>query len=180
MPSFFLTVPLARCRWRRTAGRLVRPDPSCSSSLACETSLFILSKRGPVSRGHTPPASVASSPPSPEMTVGTRLLRNSMFALWHFHSRRLCRRTVTVLPPTITSEESGRLWPDRRPQNGSSTQGKPQLIKLGVHHRFLFVVSVKTRSVYIHTSTQTKWRWYLIVMQKLSTVDPRWGTSEHL
>lgn len=113
-PSSLLLVPLARCRWRRTAGRLVGVDPSYSSSLACETSRFILSKRGPVSFGHTPPASVAGSPPSPEMTVGTRLLRNSMFALWHFHSRRLCGCTVTALPPTS-------IWEIRPPVTGQTT-----------------------------------------------------------
>lgn len=86
--------------------RLVWPGPpSWSSSIAgpidSRLRRFTLSKRGPVSRGNSPPDSTAP-PASPEITVGTRLLRNSMCAVWHFHSR--C--TANKSRPFIFSQET--------------------------------------------------------------------------
>ncbi|GAA6105116.1 uncharacterized [Tachysurus ichikawai] len=107
------SIPLARCRMSRES-RLFWTDPSWSSSMVgpidSKLRRFTLSKRGPVSRGNNPPESRAP-PPSPEMTVGTRLLRNSMCVAQHFHSRCTVNKPRPFIFSLLYSDTRSRKRP---------------------------------------------------------------------
>lgn len=146
-------IPLARCLMSRDS-RLVWPGPSWSSSMVgpidSRLRRFTLSKRGPVSRGNSPPDSTAP-PPSPEITVGTRLLRNSMCVVRHFHSS--C--TANKPRPFIFSQEM-----------------TPVIQHYSIHQR---LQHPHKRKRYIFYTFPQKWRtfpWSISVQSSLTSTRP--------